>query len=94
VVTTEAIQKPVVGTSNKAVLDAIMTDAAPNYSWVLWGKVSERTESGFKIDDGSGVSITVSADGNTVADGDYVSVRGNLDASTKTLTSQEITKHN
>ncbi len=69
-----------------------MTDAAGDYTWVLWGRVSNRTADTFDIDDGSGVIIHVSGT-NTVADGDYVSVKGTLDVGTTTLTSQEITKH-
>lgn len=83
---------PVVGTNNKAVLDSIMTTAAPNYTWVLWGKVSNRTAGTFDIDDGSGVIIHVSGT-NSVSNGDYVSVKGSLNPATKTLTSQGITIH-
>ena len=85
--------KPIVGTSNKAALDAIMTDAASDYTWVLWGLVSNRTAGAFDIDDGSGVVIHVTGT-NDIADGDYVSVKGTLDVDTQTLTSQEITKQN
>ncbi len=84
--------KPIVGANNRAVLNAIMTDAAGDYTWVLWGQVSNRTADTFDIDDGSGVIVHVSGT-NTVADGDYVSVKGTLDVGTTTLTSQEITKH-
>jgi len=89
---------PKVGTTNKAVLDSIMTNAVSQYTWVLWGKVSDCTSAGFKLDDSSGVIITVDAAGNSVANNDYVSVSGtlavDLEARTATLTSQSITKHN
>ena len=88
------VPRPVVGANNKSVLDAIMSDAAPDYDWVFWGRVSDRTDSGFKIDDGSGVIITVSTpSGNSVADGNYVAVKGTLNADTKVLTAQQITAY-
>jgi len=93
VVTSGAL--PEVGTSNKSILDAIMADAAPDYVWVLWGKATVIDAGSFSIDDGSGVTIKVVAPSHTVANDDYVSVRGTLNVSTSpaTLTSQEITKH-
>lgn len=94
VVTGTGVTKPLVGASNKAILDAIMTDAAADYTWVLWGIVSGRNSNGFVIDDGSGVMITVNAPGNTVEDGDYVSVKGSIDPVAHTITSQQTTKHN
>lgn len=85
------VTTPVVGITNMAVLDPIMTTAVYNYDFVLWGMVSQRTASGFKIDDGSGVIISVDAPDNTVTNGNYVSVKGTLNLLTKTLTSREIT---
>jgi hypothetical protein len=81
---------PVITASNKAVLDAIMTTAAPNYLWVLWGVVSNRTATTFDINDGSGVIIHVTGS-NSVANGNYVGVKGTLTPSTHTLASQSIT---
>ena len=92
-VTNRGPQLPCVGANNRAVLDAIMTTAAPNYVWVFWGRVSNRTASTFDIDDGSGVVIHVIG-ANTLSNGDYVAVKGTLDVATKTLTSQKITKYN
>ena len=85
---------PTVGTSNKSVLAAIMQDAAPKYIWVLWGRVSVTGENSFAIDDGSGVIINVSATDHRLSNGDYVSVHGTLDPTSRTLTSQRIIKHN
>ncbi len=95
VVNTESTPLPVVGTSNKSVLDSLMTQAASKYEWVLWGRVSARDADGFVIDDGSGAPIQVVAPGNTVSDGDYVSVKGMLDVSVSppTLTSEGVTPH-
>ena len=91
---------PTVGATNKAVLDAIMTEAVPNYIWVLWGKVGNLNASAgtFDIDDGSGVTIHVSASASDIAskgvgNSSYVAVRGTLNVSTKTITSQGITKY-
>jgi len=81
---------PEITANNKAVLDAIMTSAAPNYIWVLWGVVKNRTASTFDIDDGSGVIIHVSGS-NTLSNGNYVGVKGTLNPATHTLTSQSIT---
>ena len=85
----ELVDRPTVGIINRAVLDDMTTSVADDYTWVLWGMVSNRTASTFDIDDGSGVIIHVSGT-NTVSDGDYVSVKGTLDIGTSTLTSQEI----
>ena len=89
-VVTESLQT--VGTTGKSLNDALISKAAPKYNWVLWGTVSERTANGFVLNDGSSVSVSVSAPGNTVANGNYVSVRGTLSTSTNppTLTSQKI----
>lgn len=84
---------PVVGASNKAVLDAIMTTSAPNYIWVFWGKVTVTDANKFTIDDGSGVTINVDAPAHGLSNGNYVAVRGSLNVGTKTLTSQHITKY-
>lgn len=81
---------PEITANNKAVLDAIMTSAAPNYVWVLWGVVSNRTATTFDLDDGSGVIIHVSG-ANTVANGNYVGVKGSLNPATRTLSSSSIT---
>jgi len=64
--------------------------AAVSYDFVLSGVVSQRTAYGFKIDDGSGISVAVDAPGNTVADGRFVLVRGTIDPVTMTLTSHQI----
>ena len=87
---------PIVGTTNKSVLDAIMAGAASDYVWVLWGEVTVIDGDNFSIDDGSGGIINVVATGHSVINGDYVSVRGTLNVGTAppTLTSQEIKKHN
>lgn len=91
VVTTGAL--PRMGANNRAVVEAIMADAAADYVWVLWGEATVIDADSFSIDDGSGVNIKVVAPGHTVVNGDYVSVRGILDVGTNppTLTSQEIT---
>jgi hypothetical protein len=81
---------PEITANNKAVLDAIMTTAAPNYMWVLWGVVSNRTAAGFDINDGSGVIIHITGT-NSVANGNYVGVKGTLNPGTRTLASQSIT---
>ena len=73
-----------VGTNNKAVLDAIMTQAARNYIWVVWGEVSNWATDGFDLDDGSGVIIHVSDSSNSEADGNYVSVTGRLTVDLRT----------
>ena len=85
---------PSMGASNRAVVEAIMADAAADYSWVLWGEVTVIDGDNFTIDDGSGINIKVVAPGHTVVNGDYVSVRGTLDVGTSppTLTSQTITQ--
>lgn len=93
VATVAASNKPVVGANNKAVLDSLMASTAANYTWVFWGKVSNHTSTTFDIDDGSGVIIHVSAPGNTVANGNFVAVKGTLNASTKTLTASQVTKY-
>ncbi|MCL5105368.1 MAG: carboxypeptidase-like regulatory domain-containing protein, partial [Armatimonadetes bacterium] len=84
-----------VGTSNKAVMDALMQTAATKFTWVLWGKVTVIDASHFTIDDGSGVTIKVVAPGVAVTNNNYVSVKGTLDLSTMppTLTSQQVTVH-
>ena len=86
---------PSMGASNRAVVEAIMADAAADYSWVLWGEVTVIDADNFTIDDGSGINIKVVAPGHTVVNGDYVSVRGSLDVGTTppTLTSSQVTKH-
>ncbi|MHB9037571.1 MAG: hypothetical protein ACYC64_12965, partial [Armatimonadota bacterium] len=96
VVNGEPTLKPTVGTSGKTLKDMLTSDVAANYSWVFWGRVGSRTADSFTIDDGSGVSVFVEASCNTIADGDYVSVRGSLDLSTNppTLTSNLVTRHN
>ncbi|MCE5199725.1 MAG: hypothetical protein ABFD54_15225 [Armatimonadota bacterium] len=83
----------VVGASNKAVLDSIMTTAAPKYDWVLWGRVHVVDENTFTIDDGSGVFITVNATGHGLEGTPYVSVKGtlNLSGSTPVLNAKTIT---
>lgn len=89
---------PTMGANNKAVLDAIMTTAASNYTWVFWGKVSNKideTDETFDIDDGSGVIIHVNGStASTIVNGDYVSVKGSLDVGTKTITSSEVIERN
>lgn len=85
---------PVVGMSNKSILDAITSSASSKYVWVLWGRVTIIDADNFSIDDGSGVSIKVVASSHHVANGLYVAVRGTLDAATKTLTGQQITNYN
>ncbi|MHB9035418.1 MAG: hypothetical protein ACYC64_02035 [Armatimonadota bacterium] len=85
---------PVVGASNKSVMDAIMSSASAKYIWALWGKTKVIDSDSFYIDDGSGVNIKVVASSHHVIDGQYVTVRGTLDAATKTLTSQQITGYN
>ncbi len=86
---------PTVGATNKATLSALMGTTKSNYTWKFWGVVSNRTASGFTIDDGSGAPINVVAPSNTVANGNYVSVKGTLDTSTNpaTLTSQQVTDY-
>ena len=84
---------PKVGATNKAILDAIMTEAAPKYTWVFWGEVTVVDSDSFTIDDGSGVIINVDAASHGLADGDYVAVSGTVDIDTKTLTSQHVTKY-
>ncbi len=93
IVTGEGTPKPQVGANNKALLDALMATAAPNYTWVLWGTVTVVDGDNFTIDDGSGVIINVVAPGHALVNGDYVSARGTLDVGTKTLTSQEVTTY-
>lgn len=94
------LRAPIVGAGNKAVLDTIMQSAAPNYNWVLWGKVTIIDSSKFSIDDGSGVDIEVLAPGYDflgVGNGSYVTVRGTLDLSnplSPKLISREVTKRN
>ncbi len=75
--TQTSLPTEVMGASNKAVLGTLMTQIAPNYMWVLWGKVSNATASAFDIDDGSGVVIHVNG-ANTLSNGDYVAVQGTL----------------
>jgi len=83
---------PQMGAPNKAALDTIMSTAAAKYTWVLWGKVSGKNGDNFSIDDGSGVVISViGTAGNSIANGDYVSVKGSLSGTTLTATS--ITKY-
>ena len=93
IVTGAAGPKPEVGVSNKAILDALTTTAAPNYIWVFWGKVAVVDADNFTMDDGSGVIITVVAPSPGLSSGAYVSARGTLDVGTKTVTSQEITTY-
>lgn len=83
---------PVVGANNKAVLDSLMATAAPNYTWVLWGKVTVTGANTFTIDDGSGVIInvqTLDPFPHGQANGSYVSAKGTLDATTMTLTTRK-----
>ncbi len=86
---------PKMGANNRAVVDAIMADAAADYTWVLWGEATVIDANSFTIDDGSGINIKVVAPGHAVVNGDYVSVAGTLDvgAAPVTLTSSEITQH-
>lgn len=91
VVNATATPKSVYGTSGKSIRDAIMTAAAGKYDWVLWGEVSQRTDSGFILNDGSGVSVIV-VGANSVADGDTVSAQGSLTLDPPTLTATTITK--
>ncbi|MHB9035888.1 MAG: hypothetical protein ACYC64_04425 [Armatimonadota bacterium] len=78
--------KPIIGTSQKSLRDAIMTDAAASYDWVLWGKVTVIDGDSFTIDDGSGVNVKVIATGHGLGNTNYVSVRGSLDVTTNTPT--------
>ncbi|MCX6984767.1 MAG: hypothetical protein NT118_08470 [Lentisphaerae bacterium] len=55
--------------------------------------MSERSASGFKIDDGSGVIVCVNAANNTVANGNHVSVKGTLNSVTRILKSRLITTY-
>ncbi len=89
-----AVALPVVGTTNKAILDTLTTTAAAQYTWVFWGRVSNvAAGTSFDIDDGSGVVIHVVAAGHSQSNGDYVSVKGSINPATQTLTSQQITTH-
>jgi hypothetical protein len=86
-----SVLSSVVGTANKSVMDPIIASVTASYDFVLSGVVSERTAYGFKIDDGSGVAVTVDAPGNTVSNGSFVSVKGTLNPVSRALASQEIT---
>lgn len=82
--------KPVIAASNRSAASKVAGTAQATYIWLLYGKVSNRDTNGFQINDGSGTTITVVAPGNSVAEGNYVTVKGTLDATNKTLTSQSI----
>jgi len=74
--------KPIVGTKQASLRDAISSTAAANYDWVLWGKVTVIDNDSFTIEDGSGVGVKVIATGHGLGNTNYVSVRGSLDVGT------------
>lgn len=97
VVSGSATPKSTYGVSGKTLNDTMMSTAASNYNWVMWGSVKQVIDANtLTIDDGSGVIVKVSKTAHGRAVGDYVSARGTLDLSTNppVLTATEVIKRN
>ena len=90
---------PTVGTTNRAIMDPIITDAAEHFRFTLWGRVTTIDSDSFWLDDGSQLPVKVIAAGYSgIADGDYVSACGTLDVSASPVvlisSAVDIEKHN
>lgn len=70
------------GTGAKALSGAFGPDLPKDYTYRLWGRVTEAAADSFRLADGYGLSITVTAPGHGLAPADFAVVRGKLNEET------------
>ena len=83
----------VVGITNRAAHDPIIASASASYQFKLWGRVTILGTDSFRLDDGSGMPITVVAPGfSGIGDGDYAAASGSLSGGTLTSAASSVLK--
>src|SRR5690349_16599995 len=68
----------VVGISASHASDPVITSAANNFIFRVWGKVAVIDSNTFSLSDGNAKTVRVNWIGHTFCNGDYVSAQGTL----------------